>query len=151
MTDLLHAFMVESNRIVGIHETTLDEVAATRQFIERETVGVDDIRALVSVYQPTAVLRDRPGLNVRVGNHIAPKGGIRIRTKLGDLLYITTLGQHPWVIHQEYETLHPFTDGNGRSGRALWARQMVRQGIRPGLELGFLHAFYYQTLERSRT
>ena len=50
----------------------------------------------------------------------------------------------PWVFHVQYERLHPFTDGNGRSGRALWAWQMMRR--REGLALGFLHRFYYQTL-----
>ena len=45
-----------------------------------------------------------------------------------------------------YETLHPFMDGNGRSGRILWAWQMIEHNIAPGLSLGFLHAYYYQTL-----
>ena len=53
----------------------------------------------------------------------------------------------PYDIHRRYETLHPFMDGNGRSGRILWAWQMIHHDIRPGLSLGFLHAFYYQTLD----
>ena len=40
---------------------------------------------------------------------------------------------------------HPFTDGNGRSGRALWLWQMNNHA-----PFGFLHTFYYQTLENSR-
>lgn len=51
----------------------------------------------------------------------------------------------PMRAHVEYETLHPFMDGNGRSGRVLWAWQMRRDGRDP-LQLGFLHAFYYQAL-----
>ena len=52
----------------------------------------------------------------------------------------------PFGIHLRYETLHPFMDGNGRSGRILWAWQMLHHDIAPGIRLGFLHAFYYQTL-----
>ena len=37
-------------------------------------------------------------------------------------------------------------DGNGRSGRILWAWQMIEHNINPGLSLGFLHTFYYQAL-----
>lgn len=48
--------------------------------------------------------------------------------------------------HVVYETLHPFTDGNGRSGRAVWLRQM---GWIVRAPLGFLHHFYYQTLQNS--
>ena len=48
-----------------------------------------------------------------------------------------------------YEMLHPFMDGNGRSGRALWAWMMLRLGQDP-FALLFLHRFYYQTLENSR-
>lgn len=37
-------------------------------------------------------------------------------------------------------------DGNDRSGRILWAWQMIEHNISPGLSLGFLHALYYRTL-----
>jgi len=40
-------------------------------------------------------------------------------------------------------------DGNGRTGRAIWAWQMQRLGRDP-FALPFLHRFYYQTLEAIR-
>ena len=49
-----------------------------------------------------------------------------------------------YVLHCRYESLHPFTDGNGRSGRALWLWMMG--GIEEA-PLGFLHTWYYQSLE----
>ena len=56
----------------------------------------------------------------------------------------------PFELHRNFELLHPFTDGNGRAGRLLWAWQMLHHGIEPGICLGFLHAWYYQSLEVAR-
>ena len=145
-------FVRESNRIEGIlRDPTADELTATSQFLELDLIGVSHVEELVSVYQPRAVLRERPGLDVVVGNHRPPPGEPGIRIHL-DLLLARIHGanSHPYEHHLAYEELHPFTDGNGRSGRALWAWQMLYWGIQPGLQLGFLHAFYYQTLERLR-
>jgi Fic family protein len=35
------------------------------------------------------------------------------------------------VGHSHFEAVHPFTDGNGRAGRALWPMQMVCSGYGP--------------------
>jgi len=51
---------------------------------------------------------------------------------------------HAFEVHLDYEHLHPFTDGNGRSARMLWAWQMRE------FPLGFLHTFYYQALSLRR-
>jgi hypothetical protein len=142
----LVAFVRESNKIEGINrDPTLDETEATRWFLGIREPSVDNLTSLVSTYQPDAVLRTVSGLNVRVGYHIAPEGGKNIIPALEAILSDL---RDPWETHRDYETLHPFTDGNGRSGRTLWAWMMVRR--QNGLPLGFLHQFYYQTLERSR-
>lgn len=149
----VYDFVRESNRIEGIlRDPTDSEFEATVNFLRVPDVRVIDLQALVAVYQPRAELRDKVGLDVRVGKHIPPPGGPDIRERLDEMLAEVSRTAHfdsdPWRVHVAYETLHPFTDGNGRSGRALWAWQMVRR--QRGVPLGFLHQFYYQTLERNQ-
>lgn len=140
--DVVLKFIRESNRIEGIlRDPTNLEIAAFNDFMELEDPLVSDMEFFVSIYQPGAKLRRAGQPGVRVGNHIAPPSGPEIENSLKVLL-ANIHDKTPWQNHVEYEKLHPFTDGNGRSGRMLWAWQM---GYRK-LNLGFLHMFYYQTL-----
>lgn len=142
-------FINESNHIEGINRApTNEEIQEYERFMARRIVTVHDLQQFVAVYQPDAVLRsheDIPG--VQVGNHVAPPSGPVLLSDLHDLLnearsYEIGGTWSPYNIHQWYETLHPFTDGNGRSGRMLWM-WMMRTA-----PLGFLHTYYYQSLSR---
>lgn len=148
--DWLERFVLESNHIEGINGIRPGELDAHIQFLDSEA-EIEDLTSFVKVCQPDAVLRDRANLNVRVAGHIAPRGGPKIVADLQSLLNDAKTGE-PYDIHCRYETLHPFTDGNGRSGRVLWLRMMRlgedRERIRSEL-LGFLHCFYYQALDAS--
>jgi Fic family protein len=35
------------------------------------------------------------------------------------------------LVHAQFETIHPYTDGNGRVGRALIHTVLVRRGLTP--------------------
>lgn len=133
----LYDFVAESNKIEGYFSVAQSEVDAHIDFLA-EDVTVESLELFVRrVAGPRAVLRTKPGQNVRVGSHIAPPGGPDVPRDLGLIL----LGKDAHRVHLEYLTLHPFMDGNGRSARALWLKM---HGRIPSL--GFLHTFYYQTL-----
>lgn len=146
----LREMVAESNRIEGIlRDPTKEEIDAHEALFRCREPDVHEMERFVSIVQPGAKLRDRKGLNVCVGAYLPPPGGPEILHSLADLLY--RAGQSivsPYNAHIEYEKLHPFTDGNGRSGRALWYWMMQEQS-NPQWQLGFLHAFYYQTLAAS--
>jgi hypothetical protein len=96
---------------------------------------------------PGARLRLYPGKdNITVGPHVPPKSGEHIAAQLQALLSdINAEKIDPWSAHVQFETLHPFSDGNGRCGRICWYFSM-RNTSR--VDLGFLHGFFLQTLNK---
>ena len=152
MSDWLEKFITESNRIEGILRPPLDtEGAAHGRLLVLEELTLSEVSLFVSSIQPGAVIRDKKGLDVRVGNFYPDAGGPAIPKLLDLILWDMNKGVNsPWELHLKYENLHPFTDGNGRSGRALWLWQMLRSKEDDRAKhLGFLHTFYYQTLKNS--
>ncbi len=143
-TTLLRRFVRESNEIEGINRTpSRREIAAHVSLLSAPTLTIPLLCQFVSAVQPGAKLRTESFHNVVVGNHVPPPGGIAVAYKLQELL---DAAEDPYEAHIAYETLHPFTDGNGRSGRALWLRMQGPSGL---VNL-FLTEFYYETLRRSR-
>lgn len=137
----LYEFVAESNRIEGIIRAPLiQEVQAHKQFL-KAPISVEAVIEFVASVQPDAILRERVGLNVQVGRYLPPAGGPWIRPAFVEILKTE---RAPYNAHQAYEALHPFTDGNGRSGRVLWLHLMGGIANAP---LGFLHHWYYQSLQ----
>jgi hypothetical protein len=142
--------VAESLRIEGIERPpTEDEIAEHHRFMRLETLSISELEAFLTVYRPGARLRLYPGQdNICVGSHVPPKSGDHIAAQLKALLTdINAKKIDWWSAHIEFETLHPFSDGNGRLGRAI-AYNMLRTTMPSRLDLGFLHAFYLHTLNK---
>jgi hypothetical protein len=144
LEEAVNAFVRESNRIEGIMRTTSRHYSATWQFL-RGSVTIPALIELVRHLQPDARFRNEAHIpGVRVGDHIAPPSGPEIEDNLRGILAM----RDPWPQHIAYETLHPFTDGNGRSGRAVWLHRYFHEpALDPwAIRRGFLHSWYYHTL-----
>lgn len=142
-------FVRESNRIEAILRDPLGaEIDAHRSLLGCKRITQHNVRAFVQIVAG-APLRDKLGFDVSVGNHRPPVGGPHIPEALDKVLQgVNDKHTSPYTIHAKYETLHPFMDGNGRSGRALWLWMMARKGYDGSL--GFLHLWYYQSLSNFR-
>jgi len=143
----LDEFARESNHIEGISGVSLEDTGSLSHLMSLPHLNVWDLERLVERIQPGALLRKNFGMDVRVGMHVPPGGGPYVPDRLKWIL--ENLDDFtPFQAHQLYETLHPFTDGNGRSGRALWLWQMNDLDL--SASLGFLHTYYYQSLSDER-
>lgn len=138
----LFDFIVESNRIERLyHQPTVAEMNEMARFMTLKVITIEELERFVKVYQPNAKLRDEFGLDVRVGNYYPTRGRPELRDDLTNLL---NQDLSAYDLHIAYEKLHPFTDCNGRSGRALWASKYR------DITNGFLMPFYFQTLKGAK-
>jgi Fic family protein len=74
-------------------------------------------------------------IRVRVGGYVAPPPE-RVRPMMSDLLVWwnknaakTSPILSSAVVHHQFETIHPFADGNGRTGRMLSLWELYRRGF----------------------
>jgi hypothetical protein len=114
-------FIRGSNRIEGILlDPTEDEIAAHEQLLGLAQLTPTTIGDFQAIIAPGMPIRRHEGMDVRVGNHIAPEGGPDIPRQLQRILdKANRASDGPWSVHIAFETLHPYMDGNGRTGRAI--------------------------------
>lgn len=141
-------FLTESLLIENILRPPFrTEIEATEKFLMLPKLSLDAVTDLAKIFEPRAALRNVKGMDVRVGNHVPPKGGAAIVRGLKMIIEQANKGDKPYEVHTAFQTLHPFMDGNGRTGRAVWAWQMVKdRGVYAGLDKLFLQRWYYQSL-----
>lgn len=164
-------FVKESNMIENIHrDPTTEELEAFMSFTSLEKLDLTSLCEYVEEIAK-AEIRSGIGMNVYVGTYTPPSGGSHIVARTQDILghandmrgetdhedeycfdtrdlvnlYQKRIDNAFWV-HQIYEHTHPFMDGNGRSGRAIWYWMM--RGELGGIS--FLHRWYYSTLSNWR-
>ncbi len=93
---------------------------------------------------------------VRVGVHIAPAPE-KIEKKFNDLMleYSSNVGEYFLEkiakFHLEFETIHPFCDGNGRIGRVLINYQLMQLGLPPVIIRDKEKQVYYSSFKEYRT
>lgn len=145
--DNIYTFCEESNAIEGVYdeeEVRISEVNI-HNFLGLDNITIADLCSFNTVH---GRLRTN-GECVTVGKHTPPKGGQHILYKLESIVEYANQEDNPFEVHQEFEQLHPFTDGNGRTGRALWLWQMINQNLY-NCENLFLQQWYYQSLDKGR-
>lgn len=147
----LHEFVTESNLIENIYDAKRHKThrVALELFLSLDAVQVSDLERFVKSVEPLAFLRTATEHRVWIGGHESPPPRETLPLLYQLLKKANNGAIDPWQAHVEYESLHPFIDGNGRSGRALWL-WMMKKKFNYDLRYGFLRMFYYQTLSNSQ-
>lgn len=147
---MLRDFVMESWRIERLDASDRIETLVEwhRTFCEIDVLETQHLVEAALVFTDgKGRLRSKEGMNVRIGSHYPPPGGPLVEMALSNLLNAIEW-LHPYEAHHRYESLHPFLDGNGRTGRMLWLWGMRRQSR--DWSRGFLHEWYYQSLDHGR-
>jgi Fic family protein len=130
-----------ANNITLMHQATHDLAGA-------DDVSVADIVAVHATLLPDERHHGLRTVQNWIGGSnwhpldadFVPPAPERVGPLMEDLVaYLNTSAHAPLmqaaVVHAQFETIHPFTDGNGRVGRALIHTVLTRRGLTPAAVL----------------
>ncbi len=147
----LEAFCLESNKIEGEEMYGESDMQALRVILDSSTITEQVLFDAHKLYA-TGAMDLKPEekgayrtVQVYVGRYVPPAATV-VKKLMDDylLFYNHDRFANAFVLHVQFEKIHPFIDFNGRMGRALWLRTAIEKGY--DCSLGFLHKFYYETL-----
>ena len=132
----------ENARLVANNITVLHEAATGLATAPEVTTG--GIHALHRALLPDESLHGLRGRQNWIGGsdhhpldaHFVPPPAIAVEPLMSDLVDYLNSGLHAPLIqaalaHAQFETIHPFADGNGRVGRALIHTVLTRRQLTP--------------------
>ena len=136
----------EQARLVANNITVLRR--ATQDLVDTHEVSVDDIVALHAALLPDERHHGLREVQNWIGGSnwhpldadFVPPPWDQVARLLDDLVgFLNGSSTGPLIqaalVHAQFETIHPFTDGNGRVGRALIHTVLARRGLAPGAVL----------------
>jgi Fic family protein len=143
---------------------------AWRLCVKKGLLTVNDIKQIQEIISPNHPIRKIPGTVLKNPKtqeivYTPPQQYAEIKSLLDNLeLYINAPEFHDAdalikmpIIHFQFESIHPFFDGNGRTGRLLNILYLVQQGL---LDIPVLYlssyiiknkSDYYRLLQEVRT
>ncbi len=124
------SFVVGEDVILGIHLRLMNGIVGDAGQYRKHAVRI------MGTHVPLANWQSIPKLIPELTD---------INTGSGDIVSILA------NVHALFEKIHPFSDGNGRTGRLLMLAQALNVGIAPPIVLKERKQAYYKYLEQAQT
>ncbi len=124
------AFVITEEIILGIHLRLMNGIVSDAGQYRKHAVRI------MGAHVPLANWQSIPKLITELTNHGEDSEDV-----------VTLLAK----IHAIFEKIHPFSDGNGRTGRLLMLAQALNAGIAPPIVLKERRRAYYKYLELAQT
>lgn len=160
MTDkYLRELIEQSNLIEGIDDPAeIDQsLVAWNDLITRKVLGhaaICKTQKVITLHQHNLMphqrgyYRSMSQVNVIVGGYVAPSHTM-VELLMGNWV-LDYASLTPWEAHVRFEKIHPFVDGNGRTGRMLMWWHELSLGQEPTLIKASERQAYYAKLKEGR-